>query len=209
MSAWTIARSLGLAVVVSSWAFLGCGGGDNGGYGYGGGGYGGSSTSTDDAGTSSNASGQPMLVVVDSNRTMSASPGQGVGVFTQYQTGGHWNIWWSCDTDKTSLPCAFDVTVTTMSGTIANPAGQGLQGSDAFNQSTTQEVEAVTNTTTTIEGITFDTVVSDGTTPIITVDAKLNGVDDPSYFFFVQDGEINGGFQGSLTDPLMFEPSSP
>src|ERR1700736_6314658 len=52
------------------------------------------------SGSSSGASAgvQPMLVDVDPNRTMTAQPGQGVGVFTEYVTGGHWRVWWTCHT---------------------------------------------------------------------------------------------------------------
>jgi len=150
-----------------------------------------------------------MLVDVDPNRTMNASPGEGVGVFTQYETGGHWDIWWTCDTSKTSLPCAFDVTVTVSTGTIANVAGQTLAAAEAPTQASTQSVELVTTTTTGIDGMTFDTVVPAGTTPIITLNAKLSGMDAPQYLFFVQDGQINGDYAGTLTDPLMLEPSSP
>lgn len=218
MSACICARSLALATLVTSSLVVGCvvqngSSGSSGSPGSSGGG-GSTETPTDDAGTgsgsSSNApSSQPMLVVVDSNETMSASPGQGVGVFTQYQTGGHWNVWWTCDTDKSSLPCAFDITASVMSGTIENVAGQALQRTDALNQPSTQEIEATTTTTTTVEGVTFDTVVPSGDTPIVTVTVKLSGEYDPSYFFFVQDGKIKGGYTGSLTDPLMFQPSSP
>ena len=56
----------------------------------------------------------------------------------------------------------------------------------------------------------FDQGVQDvGGVPEITIDAKLNGVDDGRLFFFVQDKLINGNFKGTFTDPLMFEPSSP
>lgn len=214
MSAWSYARSLALAALLTSASVIGCGSqdqGSEGGYD-----YGGSSTETptEDAGSagggSSAPSSQPMLVVVDSNETMNASPGQGVGVFTQYQTGGHWNVWWTCDTDKSSLPCAFDITASVMAGAIENVAGQALQRTDVLNQPSAQEIEATTTTTTTtVEGVTFDTVVPSGDTPIVTVTVKLSGYYDPSYFFFVQDGKIKGGYTGSLTDPLMFEPSSP
>jgi hypothetical protein len=150
-----------------------------------------------------------MLVDVDPNRTMNATPGQGVGVFTQYQTGGHWDIWWTCDTSKTGLPCAFDVTVTVTTGTIANVTAQMLETNDTLTDTSSQDIELVTTTTTGIDGVTFDTVVPAGTTPIITLNAKLSGMDAPQYLFFVQDGQINGDYAGTLTDPLMLEPSSP
>jgi hypothetical protein len=162
-----------------------------------------------DAGTTP-SSGQPLLVDVDPNRTMTASPGEGVGVFTEYQTGGHWHVWWTCDTNKTSLGCSFDISVSVLSGTIANLTGQGLSGDDRLQQASTQQVQAITSTTTSINGVTFDTPLDpNGEVPVITLDAKLNGQQDGHYLFFVQDGKVNGGYTGTLTDPLMLEPTSP
>jgi hypothetical protein len=212
MAAWTIAQTLAFGGIVSAALLMGCTVQDGSGSSGGESGYAGGSSSSSGGGTSSSGSStptQPMLVDVDPNRTMNATPGNGVGVFTQYETGGHWNVWWTCDTSKTSLPCAFDVTVTVSTGTIANVAGETLEAAEAPTQATTQSVELVTTTTTGIDGMTFDTVVPAGTTPVITLNAKLNGVDDSEYLFFVQDGQINGNYAGTLTDPLMLEPSSP
>jgi hypothetical protein len=212
MAAWTIAQTLAFGGIVSAALLMGCTVQDGSGSSGGESGYAGGSSSSSGGGTSSSGSStptQPMLVDVDPNRTMNATPGNGVGVFTQYETGGHWNVWWTCDTSKTSLPCAFDVTVTVSTGTIANVAGETLEAAEAPTQATTQSVELVTTTTTGIDGVTFDTVVPAGATPIIRLDAKLNGLDDGQYLFFVQDGQINGNYAGTLTDPLMLEPSSP
>jgi hypothetical protein len=152
---------------------------------------------------------QPMLVDVDANLTMSATPGDGVGVFTQYRSGGHWNVWWTCDTNETGHPCSFDVSVTVATGSITDAAGQALQGGDTLTQAGPRQIEVQTMTTTAIAGVTFDSLLPSGATPIITLDAKLGGVSDPSYLFFVQDRSVNGGYSGTLTDPLMLEPSSP
>jgi hypothetical protein len=208
LTAWRIARPFALGVTVSAALLMGCSvdatsSDPGGGYSYGGG-------SASSSGSSGGTAGQPMLVDVDPNRTMNATPGDGVGVFTQYQSGGHWNVWWTCDTNKTSLPCNFDVTVTVSGGSITNAVGTALERTDTLTQATPQTLEVTTTTTTAVDGVTFDTVLPAGTTtPVITLDAKLNGVEDPTYLFFVQDGNINGNYTGQLTDPLMLEPSSP
>jgi hypothetical protein len=187
------------------------------------GGYGGSSGDTGPStgtGSSSGGSGtpssQPMLVDVDPNKTMSASPGKGVGVFVEYGSGGHWNIWWIC-----SATCDYDNVVTVSNGTITNVAGQQLEASDSVTQDSPQKIEAITTTTTGVDGITFDTPFSSGQTPVITLTVKLNGVESAQFacqnstgemcnlMYFVQDGQIDGNYQGMLTDPLMLEPSSP
>ena len=112
---------------------------------------------------------QPMLVVVDTDRVMNATPGQGVGVFTEYTTGGHWHVWWTCDTSKTDESCAFDVKISLASGALTNVAGTSLGAGDQVTQAAPQSVEATTTTTATIQGVTFDTVP--GAT--ITVDAQV------------------------------------
>jgi len=214
MVAWAGVRTVALGVFVGS-LLIGCevDSQSGGSIGYGGeSGYAGSGSSS---GSSSGGSVQPMLVVVDANRTMSANPGDGVGVFTQYASGGHWTVWWTCDTNKTAESCAFDITVSVATGTtISNVASQGLALAsnsgygDTLTQSS-QQIEATTTTTTTLQSVTFDTVATPaGALPIITIDAKLSGQEDGSYFFFVQDDEINGDYQGTLTDPLMLEPQS-
>ena len=212
MSAWAVGRSCLLGAGIASIWLVGCGvdatseSGGGGGYGY--------ASSSGGSGTTSSSSGgtnrQPMLVDVDPNQTLSASPGDGVGVFTEYKTGGHWHVWWTCDTNMTALSCAFDVKVSVTTGSIASAAAQLGDRGDALTQADAQDIEATANTTTGTDGITFDTVVPTGTTPVITLTATINGTADPEFLFFVQKGEVNGGFPASrLTDPLMLEPSTP
>lgn len=167
------------------------------------------------SGSSSGAATQPMLVDVDPNRTMTAQPGQGVGIFTEYVTGGHWHVWWTCDTSQTNLDCSFDVNISTGSGAITRAAGEGLSTTDQLLTAGPSGIDVVTRTSTGISGVSFDTPPG----AVITLDAKLNGQEDGALLFFVQSGDpgdggppqplVNGGYRGKLTDPLMLEPSSP
>ena len=166
-------------------------------------GYGASDVGT--GGTVGARSTKPMLVVVDPDRVMHATAGQGVGVFIEYQTGGHWRVWWICDTALTSEACRFDVIAAVADGAIGNAAGLALGDGDHLSQTNAQSVEALTTTTETIEGMTFDS--TPGAT--ITLDAQVGGLRDGSFFFFVQDGKINGGYMSTLTDPLMLQPLAP
>ena len=176
--------------------------------GYAGGGSSGSGGTP--SGSSSGGSVQPMLVDVDPNQTMNATPGDGVGVFVQYKTGGHWNVWWTCDTNKTGETCSFDNVVSVSKGTITNVASMSPSlAAPGVTQNAPGTFEAQTNTSTAVDGVTFDTPLTSGDVPVITLDAKVNGQDNPGWLFFVQGGEINGGTHDTLTDPLMFEPSTP
>jgi hypothetical protein len=170
-----------------------------------GGGPGGTST-TSPGGNDATNNATPMLVDVDPDRTLNANPGDGVGVFTEYASGGHWHVWWSCDTNTTGQSCTFDVKVTVPVGTaISNVSGDGLSTSDKLYTPSSTLVEAVTTTTTSTSGIWFDTPA--GT--VITLTASVGGLTDGAFLFFVQDGKINGGYTGKLSDPLMLEGASP
>ncbi len=204
MSAWAFVRTLCTAAASAALA-TGCYMQTDSGGGMGGGPPGSGSGS----GGSSGPSTQPILVDVDPNQTMNATPGDGVGVFIEYQTGGHWHVWWTCDTNKTGLSCAFDNTITVATGTLTNLASQLGAPPDSATQANPQQIEATTTTTSAVDGITFDTPFSPGQTPVITLNALMNGVADGTFLFFVQNGQINGGYQGTLTDPLMLEPSKP
>ena len=140
---------------------------------------------------------------------MSASPGKGVGVFVAVRERRALEHLVDLRHQLTSATCDYDNVVTVSNGTITNVAGQQLEASDSVTQDSPQKIEAITTTTTGVDGITFDTPFSSGQTPVITLNVKLNGVESGQYLFFVQDGQIDGNYQGMLTDPLMLEPSSP
>jgi len=162
-------------------------------------GSGGWGTAMTDAGAGSPS---PMLVDVDANQVMNAHAGTGVGVFTEYKTGGHWHVWWTCDTSLSGYSCNYDITVSALSGGIAAAVSQGPDAtSEIVDGSST--IELVTTTTVAVDGVTFDTIPG----AIISLDAKLGGVEDGSFLFFVQDGQINGGYEGLLSDPLLLEPA--
>jgi hypothetical protein len=145
----------------------------------------------------------PIVVLVDPNRTLNAQPGQGVGVFTEYQTGGHWHVWWTCDTaaNGTGEPCFFQVAVSVPSGKLIP---SGAHTSSAFVQPSAQSIDSSTTTTTSIDQIYFD--ASPG--QAIELDARLNGIRDGRFLFFVQNGVVNGGYTGMLSDPLILSPGS-
>lgn len=144
----------------------------------------------------------PILVDVDANQVMKAIPGTGVGVYTEYKTGGHWHVWWTCDTSVSGYSCMFDVTLSAESGAIANAVTQGPDGGSVTARGS-NGIEVTTTTTNAVDGVTFDTDPG----AVISLDAKLDGAEDGTFLFFVQDSQINGGYQGTLSDPLLLEPA--
>ena len=148
----------------------------------------------------------PILVNVDDGATMTAQPGQGVGVFTEYVSGGHWHVWWTCDTTQTNETCPMSVTVAlAKGGQISNPIADVNSTATPTVNGDGNTLSATTITTTGIDGMTFDTDA--GAT--ITLTATVGGVYDGSFLFFVQDGAINGNYTGTITDPLMLVGKAP
>jgi hypothetical protein len=163
---------------------------------------GGTGSTADNTGGSSSPS--PMLVEIDTDQTMSADPGQGVGVFVEYAKGGHWHVWWTCDTAKTRQSCEFSVSASVASGNITNVDARDLAG--GFHTTpTSSRVEAKITTTNQVNGLRFDT--NAGT--VLTLDASVGGLKDGAFLFFVQNGKVNGGWTGKLTNPLQLQGNVP
>jgi hypothetical protein len=146
----------------------------------------------------------PMLVEVDTGQTLTANPGEGVGVFVEYAAGGKWHLWWTCDTQKTQQSCDFSVSATAAQGNITNVDAQQLAGGYVASP-TASRVEAHSSTSNEVNGINFTTNAGE----TITVEASIGGVEDGSFLFFVQDGKVNGGYTGKLTDPLQLVGKTP
>ncbi len=162
------------------------------------------SATTRSPGSSPDASVAPLLVVVDTNQTMNAIGGDGVGVFVEYSTGGHWHVWWTCDTNQTQAKCNFVVGITAASGAIKHLDASGLAGGFATLSSTTQ-LDASSTTTTAVTGVSFDTDPG----AQITLDATMGNLTYGSFLFFVQDGKVNGGYASTLSNPLSLVGSTP
>jgi len=142
---------------------------------------------------------------VDTGATLTEPPGTAVGIFVEYAAGGHWHLWWTCDTNLSGLPCTFDVSATVATGTVSNVTGDRLESDDSLTSNST-EVTLATNTTSGVDGVFFDT--SPGAS--ISVLQHVGTTQDGSFFFWSQSGALQGGGTPSrVADPLSFVPSSP
>lgn len=146
----------------------------------------------------------PMLVVVDTDQVMNANPGQGVGIFVEYRAGGTWHVWWTCDTSLTGQDCDFNVDLKANSGVIRSVDSSALTGGYVATPSA-EHIVATSRTSTDVHGVTFATDAG----AIVTLEATVSGIKDSSFLFFVQDGQVNGGFNGNLTNPLQFQGNRP
>jgi hypothetical protein len=159
----------------------------------------------------------PMLAKIDPERTLTQTPGEGVGVFAEYDStstadpGGHWYIWWTCDTNRSGESCPFDIQISVAHGEISKAKSEGFGADDTLTAgmadggASSSLLTAATTTTTSVQGVHFDT--EPGAT--ITLSASLSGEYSGSFLFFVQDGQPNGDYKGTLTDPLQLQSTTP
>jgi hypothetical protein len=159
---------------------------------------GGGPTGTSTAGSTT----APLLADVDTNATLVTTPGSGIGVYVEYVSGGHWKVSWTCDTSITNLTCNFIVDATVTTGAITNESAEGFGSTDTLTQTSSTQIEAVSATTLGVNTMFFDT------TPGTTIQVSVR-LDAPVSFFFVQDGKVNGGYTGALTNPLLLQPTTP
>jgi len=97
------------------------------------------------------------------------------------------------------------VKASTSTGTITNAKPEKVGESYLDSTTGSSSIGATTLTTTQVHGMTFTTPA--GAT--LTIDASVGAYHDSSFLFFVQDGKVNGGFAGKLTNPLQFVGKTP
>ena len=161
----------------------------------------------DTPGTPPPSSNDLKLATVDTGATLTDPPGTGVGIFVEYQAGGHWHLWWTCDTTLSGLSCDFDVVATADSGSVSNVTGDRLESNDSLTNPNSTQVVLSTSTSTGVDGVFFDTDPG----AQITVFQRIGASQDGSFFIWSQGGTIMGSGKVSqgVADPLDFVPSSP
>jgi hypothetical protein len=142
-------------------------------------------------------------VSVQPGATTTPAPGTGVGLFVQYDKGGHWQLSTTCDTSVSGASCTFDVTVTASSGVrIDNAKGVSLEPTDSFVQYADGSLNLLTETTFGSDGLSFD--ADPGAT--IQVDMLLDGIPQPRYVYVVSQGR---SLSGVPTNPVDLRPEAP
>jgi len=148
---------------------------------------------------------QPLTVVVDTDQTMQhVDGGQGVGVFVEYAKGGHWHVRWACDTALSGLPCDFRIAMTGPG--ITNAKSTSFDSTDALDTASPDALVATTHVTMGVDAVDFDAQPGAD----VKIDLTMSGLRSGEFFFFIENGQVNGNFPANkLTDPLIFEPSTP
>ncbi len=146
------------------------------------------------------------VVPVDTGLAMTASPGNGVGVFVEYAGGGQWHLWWTCDTYVSGSDCDFLVNVRVVNGSRRMNGPLVPVGTNVNISTLSDGFEATSLTSTDLVETRFST--DPGAT--IEVYADVDGNADPRIFFFTQNGQVPAEYsRGALSNPVHFVGSTP
>jgi hypothetical protein len=136
-------------------------------------------------------------VLVDSGAQMSATPGNGVGLFVQYQGDGRWDLFTTCDTATSGAACNFDVVISAAPGDyFSGVMGTDLSAASDVSMQDDATLRLVTTTDFGTDGVSFDAAA--GST--IEVDVLLDGVPQPAFIFAVSGGVVLNGMPSNVVD---------
>lgn len=135
-------------------------------------------------------------VPIDLGSGISAEPGDGAGIFVEYLGDGEWNVWLTCDTNKTGRSCAYDIFAT--GDDIVASGEDDLEAEDAIYEDFDQ-VSLYADTTDDYDGFFFKADPGEA----VAIEVWLDGAPDGSLVFWVADGTL---LQGMPTNPTFFVP---
>ena len=142
------------------------------------------------------------LYEIDAAQGMAQEPGLGAGTFIEYQSGGQWYVYVTCDSSRPGgVPCAWDIQVDLLGGWWRGLVAVNL-GSDDYLANETWGPRLVAQTTDEVEGFYF--MAEPGAT--VSFDVLLDGLPGNRYVFWVSGGAVN---PGAATNPVDLEPNQP
>ena len=158
------------------------------------------------AGGRMNGATGPVTVIsygIDADMAMGEiTPGQEAGAFVEYESGGLWHLYVSCDSNvRGGSACEWDILVNPVDGYWDAPTADGLERDDQFGYDE-YGPWLYALTTADYDGITFAT--EPGTT--VRFDVLLDGWDANGYVRWVSGTAVN---LGAATNPVEFKPNSP
>jgi hypothetical protein len=139
---------------------------------------------------------------IDSDAELAGrDPGRSVGVFIEYQSGGHFHIDLSCDTLLTGYGCSWFVLAEPGKGTPFGITLHDLESSDGF-EVLERSVALWTYTNDDLDGISFRTMPG----AALRLSVRLDEIPESRYVYWVGDGAVH---TGAPTTPFDLVPSEP
>jgi len=146
--------------------------------------------------------GQAAPVSIDTDKGITTAVGEGTGVFVEYQAGGHWHVFTSCDTIITGYGCTYDVTAQVFGSTVSNVRGEDLETNDVAGSACPNAAYLSVSTGSNFDGMLFDAPAG----AKVRVTAALGGALYPNLIYWV-DADVARSDANS--NPLDLTPTAP
>lgn len=138
---------------------------------------------------------------IDADEALETQPGEGVGVFVEYATGGRWHVYTACDTEFSGYDCYFDIVASPVgSATLTGLIPDSLERHDTLHLTGQDVVQLLAFTSTDHDGFYVDT--EPGTA--LSLDVLLDGDCANGYLYWFGDGAIH---QGAPSNPFELQPT--
>jgi hypothetical protein len=140
---------------------------------------------------------------IDPGEHIETTPGEGAGVFVEYESGGAWHVFLACDSEISGYACVWDLVLSVAAPARLAVEAEALESDDlAYVQDVDQVVRVVTTTDYDFDGVWLTT--DPGET--LRIDALLDGYPAHKYLYWVSGG---GMHRGAPTNPLDLTPTAP
>jgi hypothetical protein len=145
----------------------------------------------------------PQQVAITPDKTLQSNAGDGVGIFVEYATGGHWHVWTTCDTNQSKVSCDFEVFAIPEKGAnISNVQPETLEGGDVAELLKDGSAHLSASTSTELDGMTFDATPG----AVVELEVYFDGVPDSRVVYWFGNDTLH---TGAPTDPVDFLPDTP
>lgn len=138
---------------------------------------------------------------IDVDQLLDVEPGDGAGVFIEYETGGNYHVTTSCDVAQNG-ECFWDIIVLPLDdASVSNVTPLDLESDDSLSFVSGNQLRLVTTTGKDFDGFSFQTEPG----AAIRVDAFLDDAPANPYLFWVGDGALRSG---APSNPIDLIPSA-
>lgn len=147
----------------------------------------------------------PTRVAIATGETLEAEPGKGAGVFVEYQAGGKWRVWTTCDTEITNTACHYQLSLQPEQGARLSTPSTPVAGSgdNRIDSATSSLISASLTTSTDTDSLEF---YLDPPGASLQLQASLDGAQDGRIIFWIGPDVLH---TGAPSNPVIFEPTTP
>ena len=138
-------------------------------------------------------------VGIQPDQALSATPGEGVGIFVEVRSDGKWHVWTTCDTFSSKAVCAFDIFASVDPEQLHSYATDQLEGYDVVKDLGDGQIEFLADTDSDIDGLILDADVG----APLTLEVYLDGSPAQGFVYWVSNDIIHGG---APDNPVQFVP---